>query len=108
VKEPVKEPVTPPTPGGTYAGLRRGNITWVGELAPGQKITITKDGVASGGGNASGQFFTGDVAINVDVRTQGVRLESAPSAADRFSRMVLVNQSTTAISLVQIRWTVRD
>jgi hypothetical protein len=42
------------------------------------------------------------------VRTQGVRLESAPSAADRFSRMVLVNQSTSAISLVQIRWTVRD
>jgi hypothetical protein len=80
----------------------------VGELAPGQRITITKDGVASGGGNASGQFFTGDVAINVEVRTQGVRLESAPSAADRFSRMVLVNQSTSAISLVQIRWTVRD
>lgn len=107
-KELPKETPPPPTPGGTYAGLRRGNITWVGDLAPGQKITITKDGVASGGGNASGQFFTGDVPINVEVRTQGVRLESAPSAGDRYSRMVLVNQSSSAISLVQIRWTVRD
>ncbi|MFN0103292.1 MAG: protein kinase domain-containing protein [Bryobacteraceae bacterium] len=107
-KELPKETVPPPTPGGTYAGLRRGNITWVGELAPGGKITISKDGVVSGGGNARGQFFTGDVAINVEVRTQGVRLESAPSPADRFSRMVLVNQSTSAISLVQIRWNVRD
>ncbi len=107
-KESPKETPLPPTPGGTYAGLRRGNITWVGELAPGQRITITKDGVTSGGGNASGQIFTGDVPINVEVRTQGVRLESAPSAADRFSRMVLVNQSTSSISLVQIRWTVRD
>jgi hypothetical protein len=107
-KELPKETPPPPTPGGTYAGLRRGNITWVGELAPGQKITITKDGVAAGGGNASGQFFTGDVPINVEVRTQGVRLESAPSQADRFSRMVLVNQGTAAVSLIQIRWTVRD
>ncbi len=107
-KESPKEIPPVPTPGGTYAGLRRGNITWVGELAPGQKITITKDGVTSGGGTASGQIFTGDVAINVEVRTQGVALESAPSPADRFSRMVLVNQSTSSISLVQIRWTVRD
>ena len=107
-KELPKETPPPPKPEGTYAGLRRGNITWVGELGPGQKITITKDGVTSGGGNASGQIFTGDVPINVEVRTQGIRLESAPSAADRFSRMVLVNQSSSAISLVQIRWTVRE
>ena len=107
-KESPKEISQPPTPAGTYAGLRRGNITWVGELAPGQKITITKNGVTSGGGNASGQIFPGDVPINVEVRTQGVALESAPSPADRFSRMVLVNQSTASIALVQIRWTVRD
>jgi len=105
-KELPKDP--PQLPGGTYAGLRRGNITWVGELAPGQKITITKDGVTSGGGTANGQIFTGDVPINVEVRTQGIKLESAPSQADRFSRMVLVNQSTSSISLIQIRWTVRD
>jgi len=107
-KELPKETPPTPTPGGTYAGLRRGNITWVGDLAPGQKITITKDGATSGGGTASGQMFTGDVAINVEVRTQGVRLESAPSPANRFSSMVLVNQSSSAISFVQIRWTVRD
>lgn len=108
-EQPKELPKDPPQlPGGTYAGLRRGNITWVGELAPGQKITITKDGVASGGGTANGQIFTGDVPINVEVRTQGVKLESAPSPADRFSRMVLVNQSTSSISLIQVRWTVRD
>jgi hypothetical protein len=106
-KELPKDP-PPQLPGGTYAGLRRGNITWVGELGPGQRITITKDGVTSGGGTANGQIFTGDVPINVEVRTQGIKLESAPSPADRYSKMVLVNQSTSAISLIQVRWTVRD
>jgi hypothetical protein len=105
-KEQPKEP--PPTPGGTYAGLRRGNITWIGELAPGARLTITKDGVAAGGGNASGQLFSGDVAINVEVRTPGVRVESAPSAADRYSKMVLVNTGAAPLSLIQVRWTVRD
>ncbi len=105
---PKEQPPPPPVPGGTYAGLRRGTITWVGQLAPGQKLTITKDGVADGGGNASGQFFTGDVAINVEVRTPGVRLEAAPSAGDRFSRMVLVNSGANPVSLIQVRWTVRD
>ncbi|MBI2689683.1 MAG: protein kinase [Acidobacteria bacterium] len=116
VTDPVKPPVTDPvkptdpgvTPSGTYAGIRRGVITWVGELAPGQKITITKDGLAAGGGSTTGRNIPGDVAINVDVRTQGIRLESAPSREDRYSRMVLVNQSTTSISLIQIAWTVRD
>jgi len=105
-EQPKENP--PQLPGGTYAGLRRGNITWVGELGPGQRITITKDGVASGGGTANGPLFTGDVPINVEVRTQGIKLESAPSPADRYSRMVLVNQSTSSISLIQVRWTVVD
>lgn len=106
-KDPVVQP-PPELPTGTYAGLRRGNMTWIGELAPGQKLTITKDGVASGGGNVSGQVFTGDVPINVEVRTQGAKLESAPSAADRYSKMVVVNQGSSPLTLIQFRWSVKE
>jgi hypothetical protein len=109
--EPVKPPVDnnppPPTPTGPYTGLRRGTFTWSGELAPGARITINRAAV-TGGGNVNGRTFPGDVPINVEVPTQGIRIESAPAAGDRFSRIVLVNQSTSAISLIQIRWTVRD
>jgi len=101
-KELPKE--TPPPPTGIYGGPNRGGITWVGELAPGQKLIITKDGVASGGGTVSRGRFPGDVPITVEIQTQGIRMESAPSPADQFSRIVLGNQSASSISLIQIRW----
>lgn len=96
----------PPKPEGTYAGLLRGSITWVGELGPGQKLTITNEGLADGPGNARGQYFPGNITITVEVPTAGIRVDSAPSAADRYSRMVLSNSSGAAIQFVQIRWRV--
>jgi hypothetical protein len=107
-KEIPKETPQPPPPSGTYGGPKRGNFTWVGELAAGQKLVITKDGVTSGGGSIGRGLFPGDVQISVEIQTQGIRVESPPSPADRFSRLVLVNQSAATISLVQVRWLVRE
>ena len=105
-KEQSKEqPKEAPIPVGTYAGPRRGNITWVGELAPGQKVTISKEGGSSGSANRT---FPGDVPIRIEVTTPGVTVESAPAAANRFSRAVLVNNSAGPVTLIQIRWFVQE
>jgi eukaryotic-like serine/threonine-protein kinase len=110
VVEPKKQdpppPVLPPKPEGTYAGLLRGTITWVGELGPGQKLTLTNEGLADGPGNARGQYFPGNVAISVEVPTAGIKVDAAPSAGDRYSRMVISNTSGAAVPFIQIRWRV--
>jgi hypothetical protein len=102
------DPVPPVKPTGTYGGIKFGQITWVGGLGPGQELTITKDGVASGGGKANGRIFPGDVGISVEVPTQGITVNSAPAPADGFSRLVVVNQSASPISVIQIRWRVLE
>jgi serine/threonine-protein kinase len=104
-EQPKEQPKEAPIPVGTYAGPKRGNITWVGELAPGQKVTISKDGGSSGSANRT---FPGDVPIRIEVTTPGVTVESAPAAANRFSRAVLVNNSAAPVTLIQIRWFVQE
>lgn len=104
-EQPKEQPKEAPIPVGTYAGPKRGNITWVGELAPGQKVTISKDGGSSGNANRT---FPGDVPIRIEVTTPGVTVESAPAAANRFSRAVFVNNSAAPVTLIQIRWFVQE
>jgi hypothetical protein len=107
--DPPKDPPVlskePAIPSGTYAGPRRGVITWVGELPPGQKVTISKEGGSSGSLNRS---FPGDVPIRIEVTTPGVQVETAPSASNRYARAVLVNGSGAPVSLIQIRWFVQE
>ncbi len=106
----VAECPMPPLPTGPYGGRLSGDFTWSGSLAPGQKVTICGgDGrVAAGGGNTNGRHVPGAIAVNIEVRTQGIRLVSAPSLADHFNRLIIENQSTSAISFVQIHWSVQQ
>jgi len=103
VEPPAKKEA--PVPAGTYAGPRRGTMTWVGELPPGQKLTISREGASTGTINRN---FPGDVAIRIEPGTPGIAVESEPSEANRYSRAVLVNNSGAPVSLIQIRWFVRD
>jgi hypothetical protein len=90
----------------SYGGLQRGTITWVGELAPNQHLTIGKDETASIG-KVNGRFFEGGVPVSITVSAPGVRVDSAPSQPDCYSKIVVTNTSNTVVKLISVSWRVQ-
>jgi serine/threonine protein kinase len=85
-----------------YSGPLRGNLMWSGSLEPGETLTI------QGGKAVPGRLLSDlpHVPVTVDVLNRGIVVVEPPSAANRFDRVVLRNDSTTPAPGILIRWRV--
>jgi len=111
-KPPVTEPKPEPPPNKPldrtqYSGALSGTISWFGDLAPGQKLTLGPTGVMDGGGRVSRGKLPGEIAVVLDVKPPTVLVESPPAADNSYGRMVLVNKGATAVRSIEIRWNIK-
>lgn len=99
-------PVTPKNPGEPlrYGGAPRGTITWTGLLPPGGRLEFTADAVSAG--SMRGHLPGVDVDLNINP-PDSIKIETRPSAANHFGRLVLVNSGSAQVSSIEIRWKTR-
>lgn len=103
---PPKDPNAelPPALTGPYYGAPRGVWRWSGDLADGQRITLIRgrDNDLEGKGSLAGPPVPG-IGVSLSV-PEGVEILEAPSAANRFSRVVLRNRSGRSIVSIAVSW----
>jgi hypothetical protein len=103
---PPKDPNAdlPPALTGPYYGAPRGVWRWSGELGDGQRITLIRgrDNDLEGKGSLAGPPIPG-IAVTLSV-PEGVEILESPSAANRFSRLILRNRSGHPLVSIAVSW----
>ena len=106
VIEPKIEPVVPPKlpDRSLYTGPSSGKISWsLGELAPGQSLTLGPTGVLDGGKGIVRGRLPGEIPVEVEVKPPTVTAE----VDSAYRRVVIVNKGTTAVRAIEISWKVK-
>jgi hypothetical protein len=111
VPPPKQVPPEPKEPGrrilsaSEYAGDPFGAITWMGELKDQETVTLTAGGASAGqllGKRIGGEWFP-PIRFSVQL-APALKVEQAPSEANRFNRLVIRNTSGAPVTTFRITW----
>ena len=100
---PKRPPLPAPRPAlgaDEYHGPLRGELRWSGSLGPGGTFTIQGGAVAPG--TLSGELPR--VPVSLEAATEGASVAEPPSASSQWDRVVVKNDSSKALTSVQLRW----